>query len=311
VLVVLQHLTYLAALARERHFSRAADACHVSQPTLSAGIRRLEQQLGVPLVQRAHHFQGLTPEGERMLEWAHRILADVDGMSRDLVAMREGLSGRLRLGAIPTALLTVSLLTSPLRRQHPAITLAVSSLSSREIERGLHESQLDAGLTYLDNEPLRGVRTLTLYRERYLFLARAPGPYAELESIPWREAAEVPLCLLSTDMQNRRIIDRTFREAGAAPQPVMETNSIMTLYTHVREQQMYTVMAHSWLHRFGVPPAMRAIPLTEPDASQAIGLVWLDRDPEPLLTRALIATARETPLVELIDEGGAEARQTC
>jgi DNA-binding transcriptional LysR family regulator len=301
--VVLQHLTYLAALARERHFGRAAAACHVSQPTLSAGIRRLEQQLGVPLVQRAHRFQGLTPEGDRMLEWAHRMLVDHDGMRRDLVAMRDGLSGRLRLGAIPTALPVISLLTKPLRDRHPAITLSVESATSREIERGLQESELDAGLTYLENEPLHGVRSLALYRERYVFVARAEGRYATLESISWQDAAASPLCLLTPTMQNRRIIDRNFQSVGAAPQPVIETNSISTLYSHVRDQAMCTVMAHAWLHLFGMPPAMRAIPLTEPDTSQAIGLVWLERDPEPLLAQALIATARDAALEARLEEG--------
>jgi DNA-binding transcriptional LysR family regulator len=304
--VVLQQLNYLAALARERHFARAAEACHVSQPTLSAGIRRLEQQLGVPLVQREHHFQGLTPEGERMLEWAHRILADCDGMQRDLVVMRDGLSGRLRLGAIPTALPAISLLTGPLRQRHQAITLFVESLSSREIERRLHESKLDAGLTYLDSEPLRGVRSLTLYRERYVFLARATGRYAKLATISWEDAATAPLCLLSPAMQNRRILDRNFHAVGAAPLPVVETNSIATLYAHVRDQRMYTVMAHTWLRLFGVPADMRAIPLTEPDISPAIGLVWLDRDPEPLLAKTLVATARRVPVEALLHDAVAD-----
>ena len=73
--VLLRELEYLAALARERHFGRAAAACHVSQPSLSAAVRRLEHDLGVSIVQRGRRFAGLTPEGERVLLWAHRILA--------------------------------------------------------------------------------------------------------------------------------------------------------------------------------------------------------------------------------------------
>jgi DNA-binding transcriptional LysR family regulator len=255
-------------------------------------------------VQREHHFQGLTPEGERMLEWAHRILADCDGMQRDLVAMRDGLTGRLRLGAIPTTLPSIALLTAPLRRRHEGVTLTVESLTSREIEKRLHEFELDVGLTYLENEPLRGVRSLALYRERYVFLTRAVGRYAAMETIAWEDAAAAPLCLLSRSMQNRRIVDRLFASVGTAPEPVLETNSIATLYSHVRDQQMHTVMAHTWLRLFGgVPAGMRAIPLVEPDASQQIGLVWLDRDPEPLLARALVNTARENRLEALLDHG--------
>lgn len=291
--MVLKHLTYLAALARERHFGRAADACHVSQATLSEAIRRLEADLGVPLVRRGHRFQGLTPEGERALEWAHRILADCDGLRADLAALRDGVAGRLRLGAIPTSLPVVSRLTGPLRERHPALHVAIRSLSSREIERGLREGDLDAGLTYLENEPLRGVRTQPLYAERYVFLAPDDSRWAAGASVRWRDAAAAPLCLLSPDMQHRRIVDALFARAGAAPQPAIETNSISTLHAHVRDARLCAVMADTWLHGFGVPEGMRAVQLVEPAARQAVGLVWLDRDPEPALVRALVASAHD------------------
>jgi DNA-binding transcriptional LysR family regulator len=288
--MVFQHLVYLDALARERHFGRAAAACHVSQATLSAALRRLEHELGVTLVDRAHRYEGLTAEGERVLHWAHRILADRDSLQADVAALREGAAGRLRLGAIPTSLPIVTLLTRPLREQHPGLVVSIRSLSSRELERGLHEAELDAGLTYLANEPLRGVRSRRLYDERYLLVAPADGPHAKRASVTWRAAAEAPLCLLSPEMQNRRIVDRAFQAAGTAPQPVVETNSISVLHAHVRDARLCTVIADTWLHGFELPAGMRAIPLTEPETTQAVGLVWLDRDPEPPLTRALVAS---------------------
>ena len=160
--MVIQHLAYLAALAREGHFGRAAASCHVSQPTLSAGIRRLEAEFGVSLVPRGQRFEGLTPEGERVLVWAHQILSDVDGMRQEVDAMRAGLTGRLRLGAIPTSLPSVSLLTAPFTARHPGVSVSIHSLTSRQIERGLDDYSLDVGLTYFDSEPLCGVRTLPL-----------------------------------------------------------------------------------------------------------------------------------------------------
>lgn len=291
-----QHLEYLAALARERHFGRAAAACHVSQATLSAAIRRLEEELGVALVERGHRYEGLTPEGERALHWAHRILADAGELRAEVAALREGAAGRLRLGAIPTSLPIVTRLTGPLRARHPGLALSIRSLSSREIERGLHDSELDAGLTYLANEPLRGVRSVQLYDERYLLVAPDAPPYAGRATVGWSEAAAAPLCLLSPDMQNRRIVDRGFQAAGAAPQPLVETNSISTLHAHVRDGRLCTVIADTWLHGFALPEGMRAIPLAEPETTQAIGLVWLDRDPEPPLTRALVASARSVDM---------------
>jgi DNA-binding transcriptional LysR family regulator len=217
--VFIQQLQYLTALAREGHFGRAADACFVTQPTLSSGIRRLEQELGVALVRRGRRYEGLTPEGEAMLEWAHRLLADVDGMRSDIEAMRAGISGRLRLGVIPTSLSVITAVTGPLVRRHPGIDLSLQSLTSREIEQGLRESQLDAGITYLANEPLRGVRTLTLYEEHYVLLTPATDTFADRDEVTWAEVATERLCLLTPDMQNRRIVDGIFAGAGAGAEP--------------------------------------------------------------------------------------------
>ncbi len=287
----LRHLAYLVALVREEHFGRAAAACHVSQPTLSSGIRRLEGEVGFPIVRRSQRYEGLTPEGERVLEWARQILADVGGLDAELDAMRGGLTGQLRIGAIPTSLPSVSLLTTPLSRSHPGITVAVYSLNSRQIERGLAEFELELGVTYLDSEPLTGVRTLSLYQEQYILLTDEDGPFGTRDEVTWAEAAILPLCLLTGDMQNRRIVDGIFHEAGAEPRPTLETNSISTLITHVRDGPWSSVMAHAWLHAFEVPRGMRVIPLVEPETTRTIGLVWLDRDPEPILARALLNVA--------------------
>lgn len=291
--MVLKHLVYLAALARERHFGRAAESCHVTQATLSEAIRRLEGELGVQLVRRGHRFESLTAEGERALEWTHRILADVDGMRADLAALRDGLGGRLRLGAIPTSLPVVTRLTAPLRERHPALRVAISSRSSRAIERALHEGELDAGLTYLDNEPLRGVRTEALYDERYLLVAPRDSRWARGAGVRWRDAASAPLCLLSPDMQNRRIVDATFARAGATVEPVIETNSISTLHAQVRDAGLCAVMADTWLRTFGLPEGMVALPLVEPSARHTVGVVWRDSDPEPATVRALVAVVAE------------------
>ena len=287
----LRHLDYLAALAREQHFGRAARACHVSQPTLSSGIRRLESEVGFPVVRRTQRYEGLTPEGERVLEWARRILADVGSLEAEVDAMHGGLSGQLRIGAIPTSLPCVSLLTTPLLHRYPGVTVAVYSLNSMQIERGLDEFELELGITYLDSEPLRGVRTLPLYREQYVLLTEAAGRLGRRKEVGWAEAATLPLCLLTGDMQNRRIVDGIFHEAGAEPRPAVETNSISTLIAHVRDGPWSSVMAHAWLHGSDPPAGMRAIPLVRPSTTRTIGLVWLDRDPEPMLSRALIDVA--------------------
>src|SRR5271157_6309082 len=151
--MVLRQLEYLAALAREKHFGRAARACHGTQPTLSAAIRLLEDDLGAPIVERGHRFVGLTAQGRLVLEHAHRMLAEAENLRRGLEEIDKGLTGRLRIGAIPTALPIVSQLTGPFYAKFPGVTVAVLSLTSQEVERRLEEFEIDIGLTYLDSEP--------------------------------------------------------------------------------------------------------------------------------------------------------------
>ncbi|GAB3724123.1 LysR family transcriptional regulator [Nocardiopsis oceani] len=286
--MLLSQLKYLTALAQERHFARAARVCHVSQPALSAAIRKLEGEFRVPIVKRSNRFIGFTHEGERIVAWAQRVLAEHDSLVENVRSLREGLSGRLRIGAIPTTLSSISLITDAFCEQHPLVTLSVVSMTSNEIQQGLTDYTIDVGLTYVDNEPLAHVRKRTVYQEEYVLLTPEEGPFADRESLTWAEAAKAPLCLLTPDMQNRRIVDEAFRRAGTEPVPKMETNSVSALCSHVSEGRWSAVMSHAWLYLHPVPPGMRAVPLVEPEVSKAIGLVIADRDPEPVLARALL-----------------------
>ncbi|MFA6022129.1 MAG: LysR substrate-binding domain-containing protein, partial [Rhodospirillales bacterium] len=231
---MLRKFQYLLALARERHFGRAAALCSVAQPTLSNAIRQLEEDLRVPIVERGHRFVKLTPEGEKVLEYARRICGDFDSLVQDLGAPGQDLSGQLRLGVIPTALPMVAHLVTPFAARHPGIRISIVSLSSRQIQRGLDNFELDAGITYLDNEPLTGVRMQPLYSERYFLLTQKQAAQHERSDITWAEAAHLPLCLLTPDMQNRRIADAAFLMAGHKVSPAVETNSLINIFTAVR-----------------------------------------------------------------------------
>ena len=302
--MVLRQLEFLVALARERHFARAAEACHVSQPTLSAAIQALEQDLGAPIVERGHRFVGLTPQGQLVLEHAQRILADSENMRRGLEELRKGLAGRLRFGAIPTALPVVSQLTGPFHANHPGVTVTVLSLTSAEIERGIAAFELDVGLTYLDAEPIAGVKAKPICAEEYMFLTPAAGAFAGRDRVTWSEAAETLLCLLTPDMQNRRIIDGIFRSVGATPTPSVETNSIFNLVSHVSVGPWSAIVPRHLLRFFGVPAGTRAIELVEPVARRTIGLVMSDRDPPSPLARNLFAIAWPFDLSARIEPPG-------
>ncbi len=211
---MIDKLDFVLALARERHFGRAAESCGVTQPTLSAGLKSLEDALGILIVQRSSRFQGFTPEGERVLDWARRIVGDAKAMRQEIDTLKRGLGGQVRIAVIPTALPMVARLTMPFRAAHPGVRFTVLSRTSGEILTLLDNLEIDAGLTYLDNEPVGQVRTVPLYEERYRLLTSRDGEFAERSSVTWAEVGRLALCLLTPDMQNRRIIDQMLRRSG-------------------------------------------------------------------------------------------------
>jgi DNA-binding transcriptional LysR family regulator len=282
----------LVALARERQFARAAAACCVSQPALSAGIQQLEKEFGIPLFLRGKRFEGLTPEGERILQWARHTLAASEGLRQEAAAARKGLTGTLRLGAIPTTMPIVSLLTGPYRAAHPDLQQSIASLSNAELLRRLNDFELDLGVTYLDDQPLQGFRTLPLYRERYWLIARDSGSLSGLTTISWDEAATLPLCLLNQSMQNRRIIDAAFGRAQVRPKVAVEADSVFAMVSHVRSAGLFSIIPHSMFGVFEVRGDLMAIPLT-PELTRGIGLIAVQHDPiSPLVGAAWDITAR-------------------
>ena len=290
---MLDKLEFIIALARERHFGHAAEACGVSQPTFSAGIKQLEDLLGVLLVQRGSRFQGFTPEGERVLDWARRIVGDTRAMRQEVDALKHGLAGHIRIAAIPTALAMVAMITTPYRAKHPDVSFTILSRNSIEVLGLLENLEVDAGLTYLDNEPLGRVQTVPLYSEQYRLLTSSDSPLGNRDKVTWAEVGKVPLCLLTPDMQNRRIIEQLLRQAGADVAPTLESNSIVVLFAHVRTGRWASVMPAKLAEVLGLTEKVRAIPIVEPDVGHSIGLVVPYRNHLTPLINALVAEAKQ------------------
>ena len=290
---MIDKLEFLLALAREKHFGRAAEACGVTQPTLSAGVKQIEEQMGVLLIKRGSRFQGFTPEGERVLEWARRIVGDSRTMLEEIKALRHGLSGRLRIAAIPTALAMVAAITTPYRERHPHVQFTIYSRNSVEILDLLENLEIDAGITYIENEPLGRVSIVPLYHENYRLLTSADAPLGDRQSVTWAQVAQVPLCLLTPDMQNRRIIDRLLKSAGGESRPTLESDSMILLFSHVRTGRWASVMPARIAETLGLTDPIRAIPITDPDAVQTIGLVVPARYTMTPVTAALVEAAKK------------------
>lgn len=303
----IRQLDYLVTLARERHFARAAEACRVSQPALSAAIRHLEEELGVVIVERGHKFVGFTEDGERLLSWARQTLVAWDGLRQEASLSRKRLSGSLRIGAIPTTMPVMSLLTGPYWRAYPDLTQLLQSMSNEAIIRKLENFELDIGVTYLEDQNLDRFRVLPLYRERYVLLTRDAAALGARSSLSWKEAAELPLCLLTRNMQNRRIIDAAFKRAGARPHVVVETDSVFALYSNVLCTEICSIMPHSLLAHFDKREELKVVPLT-PELHRKIGIVTLDNDPTSPIVSAIWSVTERMDLDARFDFSSANER---
>ncbi len=284
---LLASLRYLVALHEHRHFGRAAAACHITQPALSNALRALESEFGVTIVQRGRSFVGFTPEGERVLASARTMLRERELLAQDLSSQSDAPHGTLVIGAVPSAMPVAARFAALLQRRHPGIVPTLRSLSSTDIELGLDELTVDVALGYTDRAgmgahppPRRGERrVLAQYTERYYLVSRAPRARAAglkiVAPMPWREAARRPLCLLTPEMHNRSIVDAAFARAGTPVQPVMQTNSIVTLALAVVEGDVCSVMPGAVLSAVRSYRELQAHPLVRPEIETPVGFMTL------------------------------------
>lgn len=289
---MIDKLELLLALSRERHFGRAAESAGVTQPTLSSALKSLEDQFGVLIVERGSRFRCFTPEGERILDWARRIVGDTRAMRQEIEALKKGLSGHLRLAVVPTALPFVSELTVPIRQRYPAVCLSVLSMPSDLVMQKLENLEVDVGISYVDTEPPPKFEAVALYEEQYVLLVAPESPYAKREQITWAEAGELPLCLLTRDMQNRRLIDRHLADAGVVQTPTLESNSMLVLYAHVRTGEWASILPARLAETLDRPSRLRPISLVQPIVTHKLGLIVTRREPHSPLVAAFIAHAK-------------------
>ncbi len=288
---MINKLEMLIALEKEAHFGRAAERLGLTQPTLSSGIRQLEDHLGVRLVQRGSRYGGLTPEGQRTLVWARQIVGDSRLLRAEMRASRDGLSGDLRLGVIPTALTWASRLVARYSKHHPNVRFKVISRSSSDILRQMESLDLDAGITYLDNEPLGRVSTRFLYQETYVMVCASDHPMATRKHVTWTEVAEQDLCLLIPEMQNRRIINRAFMDAGITPHPGLEANSTVILMAQVAEAGRVTVLPRDQANFLAAGHSVKLLTIGPDGPHHDVGLVAPQQSLQTPVLEALMRVA--------------------
>jgi DNA-binding transcriptional LysR family regulator len=308
--VLLRQLEYFVAVARERHFARAAESCYVSQPALSTSIAKLERELNVTLINRGQNFEGLTPEGERLVVWAKRVLAEHDALKAEAAAMRSGISATLRLGTGPTVSTTAALPVAAFCALHPLARVKVCSrLSSTELLRQLRNFELDAAIAHFGPDDQSGLEVVPLYEEQYVLLVSGEQLVGATRTITWAEAAQLPLALLTPDMRFRQFIDKAFASIGSVAAPQVETDSVASLYAHVATGAWASVVPHTWLRAMPVTGAARAIRLVEPDAIAPISMAIHAAAPGSVAARAFLNVAVGTPLNDIFELHGKDLVQ--
>lgn len=279
-----RQLHYLVALAEHKHFAHAAESCWVSQPALSAGIRQLERELGIMIILRDRRFQGFTPEGERVLVWARQTLASLEGLRQEAALAQLVAGGHLAIGTVPSALRAVSMLASEYRRAIPKLTLEVFSLSTRDIFQRLKNKEIHLGIAYADVADA-AIESIVLYSERFVLLSSAHAGLPTKSSYSWAEAARLPLCLFNHEMQNRKIVDTAFLQAGVVPNVVVETNTLSVLYEEVRTGEVCSIAPVSALPDYFLASGINIRPL-EPQQLSAMSLLRLRQDTQPAVVGA-------------------------
>ena len=303
--MLLRQLEYFVAVARERHFARAAESCYVSQPALSTSIAKLERELSVTLINRGQNFEGLTLEGERLVVWAKRVLAEHDALKAEAAAMRSGISATLRLGTGPTVSTTAALPVAAFCALHPLARVKVCSrLSSTELLRQLRDFELDAAIAHFGPDDQSGLEVIPLYEEQYVLLVSGEQLVPAQRTITWSEAAQLPLALLTPDMRFRQFIDKAFAASGSYAAPQVETDSVASLYAHVATGAWASVVPHTWLRAMPVTGAARAIRLVEPDTSAQISMAIHAGTPGSVAARAFLNVAVGTPLNDIFELHG-------
>jgi len=303
---LLGSLKYLVALDEHKHFGRAAQACHITQPALSNALRAMEKEFNCVIVLRGRTFVGLTEEGKRVLDSARRMLHERELLRQDLDSGADSPTGALRIGSIPSAMPIAARFAAGIQACHPGITPAVLSLSSPEIEAGLDGLSLDLGLGYTDRlQPLGlRLRILPQYTEHYYLVRRSavasPDGLQIGPSIAWEQAADLPLCLLTPDMHNRTLVDGAFASVGKVVRPVIETNSIVTLALSAVAGEVCSVMPGALVGAFRNYRELEALPLVSPQMLTPVGFMVQGSDHPSRTLSAAVAFARQSNWLEQV-----------
>lgn len=290
--VLSRKLEYLMALAKEGHFARAAAACHVSQPTLSAAIQQLEVELGVPIVQRGQRFQGLTREGRLVLEAAQRMAGERDRLRERLRGQRDGCGGTLRIGVLGSTVPLLKTLILPFSECFPDVNLHVMLQSPFDVQQAFEAASSDVVITYLDQRLRRYCRTHVLYTEQYDLLIRKGTTFSGRKSAAWEDLTRLPLCLLAPDSPLFGKAESGILAGILTQTPHIVTNAIWMVMDHVRTGKWASVLPRPVRIMASDDAELEAIPLPNIGKASLVAIAIAKREPVSPLADAFFELAR-------------------
>jgi LysR family transcriptional regulator, transcription activator of glutamate synthase operon len=290
----LKQLRYLVALAEERHFTRAAAREHIAQPALSQQLKRLEDEVGLQLVERTTRQVAITPAGQLLVGRARRVLAEIEAAHAELEGLKGMESGHVTVGVMHTmGPIDISLALAIFHQQHPAVDLTVREDSSEELARMLRDDELDLaflsvterveseglGLHQLVSEELVAVlpQDHRLARRRKLRMAELAGE----EFISYREGARL-----------RELLTGAGRYAGFQPEIKLESNESGRIRRLVARGMGVAILPRSDASAPGAEVAV--VTLIEPALRRDITLAWRQGRRHPPAVEGFLGLARET-----------------
>ncbi|WP_109211287.1 MULTISPECIES: LysR family transcriptional regulator [Microbacterium] len=290
--MLLSQLEYFVAVAREQHFGRAAAASFVSASALSEAIRKLESELGVPLVRRGRAFEGLTTEGEAVLVWAQRMIADHRALKDEVSNAAGRLNGVVRVGAIPSGVALAARVLAELCASHPHLEARlITGLTSEQVVDGLRSFELDAGLIHPSVAAADDVRHILVETDRLVVVGAAARTDLS-ETIDAMSLDQMPVCTLSPGMRARQILDAAFAQRGVRLRPRVEADSVEALLALARTGAWVSIVPRSAIPKAAASIGLRVADITGPQVSIPLVLATLGDEPRPPMAIAVDAAAR-------------------
>ncbi len=273
---IIDTFKYLVSLEQHKHFSRAAQASHITQPALSNAIKALEDEMNIKIVNRGRNYEGLTNEGKRVLATAQQVLHEMDALKQEIASQSSTPSGNLKIGAIPSALPIASNFAVNLKKNFSGLNPILRSMASHKLEMSLENLTLDIAFGYINRPQLESYepRIIPQYNEKYFLIRKSKHKDDSLpEKTTWKNASKLSLCLLTIEMHNRALVNKFFKISNSSVVPAMQTDSIFTLLSCVYYSDFSTILSGPMANFAGFSSELLVSKLIEPDSETAIGIM--------------------------------------